>query len=103
MMNVTISLIALAGVATVVGIFTSRPWLRRIAVAFLASIAIYTVLFTMEDMRAHASEAKEAGRSPDFIAGMAERDQKTLPRRVVIFFSVVGLALLASSGTRTKR
>lgn len=103
MMSATVALISLAGVATVVGVFASRPWLRQVAVAFLASIAIFTVVFTMNDMRAHGSEAKGAGRSPDFIAGMVERDQQTIPRRAVIFFSVVGLALLASSGTRRKR
>jgi hypothetical protein len=100
LMNTTLTLVALGAVATAVGLFARRTWLRRITVALLAGIALFTVVFTMNDLRAHGSEARSLGRSQDFIAGMAERDQKTTPRRAVVFFSVCGLALLALSGPR---
>lgn len=95
LMKTTIALITLAGVVTSFGLFVSRLWLRQIAVVLLAAIAIFTVVFTMNDMRAHGSEAQRLGRSPDFIAGMVARDQRMIPRRAIIFFSVSGLALLA--------
>lgn len=101
-MNITITLIALSVIATIVGLFVPRLWVRRIAIAISASIAIFTVVFTMNDMRAHGSEAKALGRSPEYISGMVERDQRTIPRRAVIFFSVSGLALLAFVGARRK-
>lgn len=99
-MNTTITFIALAFAATVFGLFVRRTWLRRIAVALLAGIAMFTVVIIMNDMREHGSEAKRLGGSPDFVAGMVERDDRTTPRRAIIFFSICGLALLAWTGER---
>ena len=99
MINTTIALVCLTILATGIGLFVSRYWVRHIAIV---TLAIFTVIFTMNDMRAHGSEAKRLGRSTEYIAGMVERDQKTFPRRVVIFFSVSGLALLAFVKARNK-
>lgn len=101
-MNATVTLIILALASTAFGLFLGQAWIKRTAIAALAAIAVFTVVFSMNDMRAHGSEAKRAGHSSDYIAGMVERDQRTIPRRAVIFFSVSGLALLAFFGTRRK-
>lgn len=101
-MSATIAIIALAAASTAIGMFVPRPWVRQIAVAVLAAVAIFTVVFLMNDIRAHGSEAKRLGRSAEYIAGMVERDQRTIPRRAIIFFSVAGLALVALVSARRK-
>lgn len=103
LMNITVAFVVLAIATTAIGLFVPRPWVRQIAVVVLAAVTIFTVVFSMNDMRAHGSEAKKLGRSAEYIAGMVERDQRTIPRRAIIFFSVSGLALVALVGARRKR
>jgi hypothetical protein len=102
LMNATIAFIALTAASTAIGLFVPRPWVRQIAVVILAVVAFFTVVFSMNDMRAHGSEAKKLGRSAEYISGMVERDQRTIPRRAIIFFSVAGLALVALVSARKK-
>ncbi|QWP78180.1 hypothetical protein J5226_07225 [Lysobacter sp. K5869] len=102
LMNAAIAFIAFAVASTGIGLFVLRPWVRQIAVLILAGIAIFTVVFSMNDMREHGSEAKKLGRSADYIAGMVERDQRMMPKRAIIFFSVAGLALVALVSARRK-
>lgn len=105
LMNTTLALMAFVFVVTVLGLIGSRlsgAWVRKLAVLSVASIALFTVVFTMNDMRAHGSEALRNGKSKEFVAGMAERDQRTVPRRALIFFSVAGLVLLAFARDKNK-
>lgn len=105
LMNTTLALMTSVFVVTVLGLIGSRlswVWMRNLAVLSVASIALFTVVFTMNDMRAHGSEALRNGKSKEFVAGMAERDQRTVPRRALIFISVAGLVLLAFARDKNK-
>ena len=105
LMNMTLAMMAFVFVATVFGLIgsrLSRVWMRKLAVLAIALIALFTVVFTMNDMRAHGSEALKNGKSKEFVAGMAERDQRTVPRRALILISVIGLVLLAFAREKDK-
>lgn len=105
LMSMTFAIMALVFAITVFGLIgsrLSRAWMRKLAVLAIASVALFTVVFTMNDMRAHGSEALSNGKSKEFVAGMAERDQRTVPRRALIFISVAGLVLLAFAREKKK-
>lgn len=95
MMLASLLLVALSLAITCCGLFFKKALVRKVAIALLAGVALFTVVFSMNDMRAHGSKEKALGRSAEYIAGMAERDHRTFYRRGVIFFSVTGLTLLA--------
>jgi peptidoglycan/LPS O-acetylase OafA/YrhL len=104
-MNATIVYVLIALIVLIGGVLasrTSRRSVRVITILMLFAMALNTLVFSMNDIRAHGVEVRKQGKSDDFLAGMAERDFRTTSRRIELLIVVIGLTALALTNSRPK-
>ena len=90
-------------VVSLTGIVIRQAWLRIVCLATLFMLATGFLSMGMSGLRAHVEEARHQGASEEFVRGMIARNTKLFPRRIEVFFCMMGLLAVGLAGVAASK